>query len=112
MSILLFDIHSYTFEVAPFFILVEDAVLRHMRGFLGWEDHGYEGDGIFTPGKMSKLLFKILHIMDLQNLIVGGSISNMFAMVLARYKKFPDVKRKGTSNFQLVAFTSQEVFLI
>lgn len=91
---------------------MEDAVLRHMRGFLGWEDHGYEGDGIFTPGKMSKVLFTKLRIIDLKILIVGGSISNMFAMVLARYKKCPEIKRKGTSNFQLVAFTSQEVFLI
>ena len=37
---------SHTFEAAPFFILVEHAVLAHMRSFIGWK----EGDGIFSPG--------------------------------------------------------------
>jgi len=76
--------NSHTFEAAPFFILVEHAVLAHLRSFIGWK----EGDGIFSP---------------------GGSLSNMYGMVLARYDKFPEIKVKGVANCgQLVAFTSQE----
>lgn len=46
------------------------------------------GDGIFTP---------------------GGSLSNMYGMVLARYKAQPDVKSIGCFGFKpLVAFTSEE----
>lgn len=41
-----FSPNRYTFEVAPFFMMVEYAVLAHLRGFLGWLD----GDGIFAPG--------------------------------------------------------------
>ncbi|XP_046645873.1 cysteine sulfinic acid decarboxylase-like [Daphnia pulicaria] len=74
----------HTFEVAPFFLMVECAVLAHLRGFIGWED----GDGIFAP---------------------GGSISNMYGIVLDRYKKFPEVKTKGVGSIgELVAFTSEE----
>ncbi|KAK4010907.1 hypothetical protein OUZ56_020030 [Daphnia magna] len=74
----------YTYEVAPFFMMVEHEVLAHLRSFIGWED----GDGIFTP---------------------GGSLANMYGMVLARFNKFPEVKTKGMGNIgELVAFTSQE----
>lgn len=38
---------SYTYEVSPVFLLVEEAVLKKMIEFIGWE----EGDGIFNPGK-------------------------------------------------------------
>ena len=42
----------------------------------------------------------------------GGSMSNMYGMVLARFNKCPDVKTKGIGSLgQLVAFTSQEVYL-
>jgi len=30
-------------------MMVEYAVLAHLRGFIGWED----GDGIFAPGKIN-----------------------------------------------------------
>jgi len=37
-------------------------------------------------------------------------MSNMYGMVLARYKKFPEIKSKGMGSIgELVAFTSQEV---
>ncbi len=50
---------------------------------------GYEsGDGIFSP---------------------GGSISNMYGMILARHKKFPELKATGLyGRSPLVAFTSDE----
>lgn len=38
----------------------------------------------------------------------GGSISNMYGMVLARYKMIPDVKKKGLAGLPpLVCFTSE-----
>lgn len=37
---------SYTYEVSPVFLLVEEAVLKKMIEFIGWK----EGDGIFNPG--------------------------------------------------------------
>ncbi|KAM7382400.1 hypothetical protein PAMP_002129 [Pampus punctatissimus] len=36
----------YTYEVAPVFTLMEDAVLRKMMEMIGWEEGG---DGIFNP---------------------------------------------------------------
>ncbi|XP_075121917.1 cysteine sulfinic acid decarboxylase [Leptodactylus fuscus] len=75
---------QYTYEVAPVFVLMEDEVLRTMRGFIGWET----GDGIFCP---------------------GGSISNMYAMNLARFHRFPQCKEKGLHALpRLVVFTTQE----
>ncbi|XP_053119579.1 acidic amino acid decarboxylase GADL1 isoform X2 [Hemicordylus capensis] len=74
----------YTYEVSPVFLLVEEAVLKKMIEFIGWE----EGDGIFNP---------------------GGSVSNMYAMNLARYKYCPDIKERGLSGMpRLVVFTSEE----
>uniref|UniRef100_A0A7M4EA87 Glutamate decarboxylase like 1 n=1 Tax=Crocodylus porosus TaxID=8502 RepID=A0A7M4EA87_CROPO len=74
----------YTYEVSPVFLLVEEAVLKKMIEFIGWN----EGDGIFNP---------------------GGSVSNMYAMNLARYKYCPEIKEKGLSGLpRLVLFTSEE----
>uniref|UniRef100_A0A286ZXT6 Glutamate decarboxylase like 1 n=1 Tax=Sus scrofa TaxID=9823 RepID=A0A286ZXT6_PIG len=74
----------YTYEVSPVFLLVEEAVLKKMIEFIGWK----EGDGIFNP---------------------GGSVSNMYAMNLARYKYCPDIKEKGLSGLpRLILFTSAE----
>ncbi|KAJ9579584.1 hypothetical protein L9F63_004769, partial [Diploptera punctata] len=76
------NIHTY--EVAPVFVLVECAVLQHVLNLFGFPD----GDGIFAP---------------------GGSMSNMYGMVLARYKAVPDSKTKGLSGQPtLVAFTSED----
>ncbi|XP_047388574.1 acidic amino acid decarboxylase GADL1 isoform X4 [Sciurus carolinensis] len=74
----------YTYEVSPVFLLVEEAVLKKMIEFIGWK----EGDGIFNP---------------------GGSVSNMYAMNLARYKYCPDIKEKGLFGLpRLILFTSAE----
>lgn len=38
----------------------------------------------------------------------GGSMSNMYGMILARYKKIPDIKTKGLTGCpHLVCFTSE-----
>ncbi|XP_034004890.1 cysteine sulfinic acid decarboxylase-like isoform X1 [Trematomus bernacchii] len=74
----------YTYEVAPVFMLMEAEVLRSLRQLVGWTD----GDGIFCP---------------------GGSTSNMFAMNLARYRLFPEVKSQGLWAVpRLSIFTSAE----
>ncbi|GFG39120.1 hypothetical protein Cfor_10599 [Coptotermes formosanus] len=76
------NIHTY--EVAPVFVLVECAVLRHVLNIFGFQN----GDGIFAP---------------------GGSVSNMYGMVLARYRAIPDSKTKGLSGLPpLVVFTSED----
>uniref|UniRef100_A0A3Q4M9X0 Glutamate decarboxylase-like protein 1-like n=1 Tax=Neolamprologus brichardi TaxID=32507 RepID=A0A3Q4M9X0_NEOBR len=76
----------YTYEVAPVFTLMEDAVLRKMIKVIGWEEGG---DGIFNP---------------------GGSLSNIYGVNLARYRYCPDFKEVGMfSAPRLVILTSQEV---
>lgn len=43
-------------------------------------------------------------------LSVGGAISNMYAMLIARFKMFPEVKEKGMAAVpRLIAFTSEHV---
>uniref|UniRef100_A0AAQ5ZAF2 Glutamate decarboxylase 2 n=1 Tax=Amphiprion ocellaris TaxID=80972 RepID=A0AAQ5ZAF2_AMPOC len=80
--------NMFTYEVAPVFVLLEYVSLKKMREIIGWPDG--RGDGIFSP---------------------GGAISNMYAMLLARFKMFPEVKEKGMSSVpRLVAFTSEHVF--
>uniref|UniRef100_A0A8C6ST57 Glutamate decarboxylase n=1 Tax=Neogobius melanostomus TaxID=47308 RepID=A0A8C6ST57_9GOBI len=75
----------YTYEVAPVFTLVEQAVLKKMIEVIGWED----GDGTFNP---------------------GGSMSNMYALNLARYRHSPDIKENGLFGVKRqVIFTSQDV---
>uniref|UniRef100_A0A3B3XKZ6 Glutamate decarboxylase 2 n=1 Tax=Poecilia mexicana TaxID=48701 RepID=A0A3B3XKZ6_9TELE len=79
--------NMFTYEVAPVFVLLEYVTLKKMREIIGWSDG--RGDGIFSP---------------------GGAISNMYAMLLARFKMFPEVKEKGMSSVpKLVAFTSEHV---
>ncbi|KAI2649538.1 Cysteine sulfinic acid decarboxylase [Labeo rohita] len=74
---------QYTYEVAPVFVLMEEEVLRKLRSLVGWS----EGDGIFCP---------------------GGSVSNMYAMNVARYWAFPQVKTQGLwATPRMAIFTSQ-----
>ena len=79
--------NNITFEIAPVFMLVEKAVLRYVMSKFGWREG--EGDGLMSP---------------------GGSISNMYGMVLARHHKFPEAKSRGVGAIgrPLVAFTSEE----
>ena len=42
--------------------------------------------------------------------VAGGAISNLYGMLLARYKAFPSIKTSGfPSGVQLVVFTSEHV---
>ncbi|XP_059538986.1 cysteine sulfinic acid decarboxylase isoform X4 [Myotis daubentonii] len=75
---------QYTYEIAPVFVLMEEEVLRKLRALVGWRS----GDGVFCP---------------------GGSISNMYAVNLARYQRFPDCKQKGLRALPpLALFTTKE----
>ncbi|XP_047427309.1 cysteine sulfinic acid decarboxylase isoform X2 [Mugil cephalus] len=74
----------FTYEVAPVFVLMETEVLKGLRQLVGWS----EGDGLFCP---------------------GGSTSNMYAMNLARYRLFPEVKTRGLWSLpRLTIFTSPQ----
>ena len=78
--------HRFTYEIAPIFILMEHIVLKKMRQCIGWQD---EGDSILAP---------------------GGAISNLYAVMIARHKMFPEFKEKGLRSLpQLVLFTSEHV---
>uniref|UniRef100_A0A9J7YK15 Glutamate decarboxylase 1b n=2 Tax=Cyprinus carpio TaxID=7962 RepID=A0A9J7YK15_CYPCA len=76
---------EFTYEIAPVFVLMEQLTLKKMREIIGWPNG--DGDGLFSP---------------------GGAISNMYSVMVARYKYFPEVKTKGMSAApRLVLFTSE-----
>uniref|UniRef100_A0A1I8FA17 Cysteine sulfinic acid decarboxylase n=1 Tax=Macrostomum lignano TaxID=282301 RepID=A0A1I8FA17_9PLAT len=74
----------FTYEIAPVFVLMEEVTLQKMREHIGWES----GDGILAP---------------------GGSISNLYAAMVARYNRFPEVKMRGMRAVpELAMFTSKD----
>ncbi|KFO58529.1 Cysteine sulfinic acid decarboxylase, partial [Corvus brachyrhynchos] len=74
----------YTYEVAPVLVLMEEQVLAKLRELVGWSS----GDGIFAP---------------------GGSMSNMLAMNVARFQRFPESRSRGNWDLpRLALFASQE----
>jgi len=78
----------YTYEVAPVFTLIEQEVIKKSLELVGYPSPP-QADGIMNP---------------------GGSLSNMYGMVLARYRALPTlVKTKGTSGMPpLVCFSSED----
>ncbi|KAG9356124.1 hypothetical protein JZ751_000968 [Albula glossodonta] len=77
--------NMFTFEISPVFILMEEIVLRKMQEKVGWAAE--EGDGIFCP---------------------GGSMSNLYSLLLARYDRYPEVKTGGMAELpRLALFTSE-----
>ena len=80
--------HSYTYEFAPVYTLMEEEVLATMRRLVGWST----GDGLFVP---------------------GASIANLYGLLVARYHRFPEVREKGTRHLpQMVIFTSSQVSVL
>lgn len=73
----------YTYEVAPVATLMEQELLRKMRGMIGFDD----GEGI---------------------LVTGGSNANMVAMLMARQRHDADAKRVGLGNTRYDAFVSDQ----
>ncbi|GAV03370.1 hypothetical protein RvY_13801 [Ramazzottius varieornatus] len=79
----------YTYEVAPLFTLMETYLIQHIgKELIGYPDVDNIG-GLFNA---------------------GGSISNMMAIQLARYKQNPSVKTRGNHAFDkpLIILTSVE----
>ncbi|XP_066596038.1 acidic amino acid decarboxylase GADL1 [Prorops nasuta] len=82
----IFNTSQYTFEVAPVFTLLEREVIEKGLELVRYPRMP-EADGILSP---------------------GGSMSNMYAMVLARFRVLPDIKQKGLSGQPpLVCFSSE-----
>lgn len=123
----------YTFEVSPVFTVMEKTLLQKMLDLIGFTD----GDAIFTPGLLNflyvyreKLLidnlslsFSLALFLSLQKntwiltihfeLHLGGSLANMYALNVARYKRFPDVKKTGVYGLpKLCVLTSEKVLNI
>lgn len=79
------NVNTFTYEVASIFLIMEAVIFRRMRKIIGWDT----GDSSFAP---------------------GGSISNLYALLAARHKMYPDYKEKGLLKGcpgQLVVFTSE-----
>ncbi|XP_064594414.1 cysteine sulfinic acid decarboxylase-like isoform X2 [Liolophura sinensis] len=75
----------HTFEVAPAFVILEKSIFRKLCGLVGFS----RGDGVFCP---------------------GGSFAVFMAIHLARYKRFPELKKTGMmASPKFVLFASQEV---
>lgn len=62
--------NTFTYEVASIFLIMEAVVFKHMRRIIGWDS----GETTLAP---------------------GGSMSNLYAILLARTKLFPEYKQKG-----------------
>jgi len=74
----------YTYEVAPVYILMENYVSEKLLNYAGFNN----GESQFFP---------------------GGSLCNIAALNLARYKFYPDIKSKGTFGMKpLIIYTSEE----
>jgi len=76
--------NMFTYEIASVFILMEHECLKKMREIIMWPN----GDSILAP---------------------GGSISNMYALMIARHKLYPQHKKFGMRAIkgQLIMYTSQ-----
>lgn len=73
--------------MAPVFTLVEQEIIKNALKLVGYPESP-DADGILSP---------------------GGSTSNIYGMVVARYHKFPQIKTKGTSGLPpLAVFTSED----
>uniref|UniRef100_A0A6B2L370 Glutamate decarboxylase n=1 Tax=Arcella intermedia TaxID=1963864 RepID=A0A6B2L370_9EUKA len=76
----------HTYEVAPVFILVEMEMLNHLKQLVGFKVD--ESDGVFSP---------------------GGSISNLYGLLVARHKAVPYAKEEGLKGDEkLVLFSSEQ----
>ncbi len=75
----------FTYEMAPVYTLMEGQVFTQIRELVGWD----VGDGLFSP---------------------GGSISNLYALLLARFKQFPESRNAGSYGLpKMVLFCSEQV---
>lgn len=74
----------YTFEMGSVLTLMEADLLQKMREMIGWTN----GDGIFSP---------------------GGSVANLYGLLVSRYHKFPETRDKGVQHLpKLIIFISEQ----
>ena len=87
----------HTYEAAPMFTLLEQAVVHKLAVALG---DGFLGDGNPTGFELGSQGL----------LLAGGSMANLYGMQLARHWKVPETKERGNSaaEYPLLAFTSAE----
>ncbi|CAK9304753.1 unnamed protein product [Gordionus sp. m RMFG-2023] len=76
--------NMFTYEISPVYVLMEQFVINKMCEIIGF----HNADGIFSP---------------------GGTISNLYAVVCARYWSNPSTKQRGNFSLdkRLIIFTSQ-----
>ncbi|XP_065323140.1 glutamate decarboxylase 1-like [Gordionus sp. m RMFG-2023] len=76
--------NMFTYEISPVYILMEQFVIDKMCELIGF----HNADGIFSP---------------------GGTISNLYGVLCARYWSNPTAKQKGNISLDkpLIIFTSQ-----
>ncbi|XP_006731604.1 glutamate decarboxylase 1-like [Leptonychotes weddellii] len=78
--------NMFTYEIAPVFTVIETVLLKKMYEIIGWQET--EAEGIFAP---------------------GGSIANLYGVLVARYKQYPEIKRQGmTALLCVVLFVSEQ----
>uniref|UniRef100_A0A8D1DUS8 Glutamate decarboxylase 1 n=1 Tax=Sus scrofa TaxID=9823 RepID=A0A8D1DUS8_PIG len=78
--------NMFTYEIAPVFTVMETILLKKMCEIIGWGET--EADGIFSP---------------------GGSISNLYGILVARYKQYPEIRTKGMRALPcIVLFVSEQ----
>lgn len=77
--------NMFTYEISPVFIIMEHQVLKRMRHIIGF----HQGDSVMAP---------------------GGTLCNLYAVIVARYKAFPEYKVKGPTALpgELVIFTTDQ----
>lgn len=63
-----FNANVFTYEGSPLFTLMENFVIREIANLFGYPK---ESEGVFSP---------------------GGSVANAYAMNIARYNRFPEIK--------------------
>ena len=73
----------HTYQVGPVATLMELELIKQWNNLIGFS----EGDGV---------------------MVSGGSQANLIAMLLARHKKAPDMKQRGTQGKTLVAYVSDQ----
>lgn len=72
----------HTYQVAPVATLMEQELVKSLNRVIGFE----QGDGL---------------------MVSGGSMANMVAMLLARHRLCPNIKKQGYSGRPLVAYISE-----
>jgi glutamate decarboxylase len=100
--------NMFTYEISPVFILMEHMTLKKMREIIGYKG----GDSILAPGKHNFDILINFHTDDVMKFErAGGTISNLYAVLAARYRKYPRVKSEGLQSLPgpLVMFTSEHV---